>query len=97
MGCGKVVSRATPTLPLHPNLCTQIDCVEKTISSLTVDAPMVMRSVKTRTAARMMIQRFREAAELLAENVSWPLVVIGMPVGYCWGVGYFILDLEYSI
>ena len=44
-----------------------------------------------------MIQRFREAAELLAENVSWPLVVIGMPVGYCWGVGYFILDLEYSI
>ncbi|CAM9333885.1 unnamed protein product [Scytosiphon promiscuus] len=46
----------------------QIDEVEETINKLTIDAPMVMRSVKTRTAARIMVERFREATEMLAEN-----------------------------
>ncbi|CAM9175603.1 unnamed protein product [Ectocarpus sp. 12 AP-2014] len=46
----------------------QIDSVEETINRLTVEAPMVMRSVKTRTAARIMVERFREATEMLAEN-----------------------------
>eukprot|EP00752_Nemacystus_decipiens_P004989 g4537.t1 len=46
----------------------QIDAVEDCITRLTIDAPMVMRSVKTRTAARIMVERFREATEMLAEN-----------------------------
>ncbi|CAN0321669.1 unnamed protein product [Ectocarpus sp. 8 AP-2014] len=46
----------------------QIDSVEETINRLTIEAPMVMRSVKTRTAARIMVERFREATEMLAEN-----------------------------
>ena len=44
--------------------------MEEAITKLTVDAPMVVRSVETRTAARIMIERFREATEMLAENVS---------------------------
>lgn len=53
----------------------QIDAVEERINQLTIEAPMVMRSVKTRTAARIMVERFREATEVLAENVSIHLVV----------------------
>lgn len=48
---------------------SKIDQVEDQVTALTMDAPLVTRSVKTRTAARVMIQRYREAVELLADNV----------------------------
>lgn len=63
-GCGVLGSE-----DLSLTTTFQIDEVEETINKLTVDAPMVMRSVKTRTAARIMVERFREATEMLAENV----------------------------
>ena len=99
----RVLPLTLPSISEHPNwFVFQIDSVENTISNLTVDAPMVMRSVKTRTAARMMIHRFREATELLAENVSRSVCFlfvcsIGWLVGWLvWLVGWLFSFVCFS-
>lgn len=72
--------------------------MEETINRLTIDAPMVMRSVKTRTAARIMVERFREATEMLAENVSMHIgLFLSPPFLFGFLAGYFASVLSYLL
>ena len=56
---------------LLPLSChTQVDCVEGCLQKLVNEMPLIVLSVKTRKAARIMLEHYREEMETLAENVS---------------------------
>lgn len=54
---------------------------------------MVMRSVKTRTAARIMVERYREATEMLAENVGCSCLCLAVSLSFLF---CFVLSLLVS-
>ena len=61
-------------LLLLPLICflslPQVDSVEACLQKLMNEAPLIVLSVKTRKAARIMLEHYREEMETLAENVS---------------------------
>lgn len=76
-------------------LC-QIDSVESCIQKLTKEPRLIVLSVKTRTAARIMLEHYREEMETLAENVRLLSKLIrSMYVRFNYSLGS-ILNIWYT-